>query len=67
MASSWKQYITGNLDTMQHAKRVKLFYGILIASSLATFVVYICKAAKIQDGKVMKRMEFRFLIAGLVQ
>jgi hypothetical protein len=52
---------------MQHAKRVKLFYGILIASSLATFVVYICKAAKIQDGKVMKRMEFRFLIVGLVQ
>lgn len=60
------QYITGNLDSVMHARKIKFVYGILLSFSLVSFTVYLVRSVKLTQGIPMINTEFRFLVIGLV-
>lgn len=50
VASSMSQYVTGNLDSIKHARNIKLVFGTLLLASLISFIVYLVRSVKITQG-----------------
>jgi hypothetical protein len=64
VASAMQQYVRGQLDSVKHANKIKLFFILSMFISLIVYVFYCVMCARPNSDVI--QLEFRFACAGIV-
>lgn len=66
VASSMTQYVKGHLDSKRHANLIRVFFGLMMACTFISFVVYVVKCFSTSLNSQLLGLETSFSICGLL-